>query len=161
MFTTIIFFCFLLGCVAGLRAFTAPAVVCWDAHLGWLHFTGTSFSFMDSMVTLVIFTLLALGELITDKLPKTPARTSPPQLIARILFGGFAGAALSVGAGGTLITGTLAGVVGCRDRSVCWLLHAPRSGHSGEAARLSRSGHGRSPRRRGRSFSRLSHLALP
>jgi uncharacterized membrane protein len=112
MLTTIILFCFLLGCVAGLRAFTAPAVVCWGAHLGWLHFAGTSFGFMDYIVTLVIFTLLALGELITDKLPKTPARTSPPQLIARILLGGFAGAALSVGAGGTLITGTLAGAVG-------------------------------------------------
>lgn len=112
MLTTIIFFCFLLGCVAGLRAFTAPAAVCWATHLGWLHFAGTSFSFMDHMVTLVIFSLLALGELITDKLPKTPARTSPPQLIARMLFGGFAGAALSVGAGGTLVTGTLAGVVG-------------------------------------------------
>lgn len=112
MLTTIIFFCFLLGCVAGLRAFTAPAVVCWGAHLGWLHFAGTSLGFMDYMVTLVIFTLLAIGELITDKLPKTPARTTPPQLIARILFGGFAGAALSVGAGGTLVTGLLAGVVG-------------------------------------------------
>jgi uncharacterized membrane protein len=112
MLTTIIFFCFLLDCVAGLRVFTAPAVVCWGAHLSWLHFAGTSFGFMDYMVTLVIFTLLAIGELITDKLPKTPARTSPPQLIARILFGGFAGAALSVGAGGTLVTGTLAGMVG-------------------------------------------------
>jgi uncharacterized membrane protein len=112
MLSTIIFFCFLLGCVAGLRAFTAPAVVCWGAHLGWLHFAGTSFSFMDYMATLVIFTLLALGELITDKLPKTPARTSTPQLIARLLLGGFAGAALSVGAGGTLSTGTLAGMVG-------------------------------------------------
>jgi uncharacterized membrane protein len=33
-------------------------------------------------------------------------------LIGRILFGGFAGAALSVGAGGTLVTGLLAGAVG-------------------------------------------------
>ncbi|RSL15226.1 putative membrane protein [Edaphobacter aggregans] len=112
MLTTIIFFCFLLGCVAGLRTFTAPAVVCWGAHLGWLHFAGTGFGFIDYMVTLIIFTLLALGELISDKLPKTPARTTPPQLIGRILFGGFAGAALSVGAGGALMTGLLAGAVG-------------------------------------------------
>lgn len=112
MLTTIILFCFLIGCVAGLRTFTAPAVVCWGAHLGWLHFAGTSFSFMDYTVTLVILTLLALGELITDKLPKTPARTSPPQLIARIILGGFAGAALSVALSGTLVTGVLAGMVG-------------------------------------------------
>jgi uncharacterized membrane protein len=112
MLPTIIFFCFLLGCVAGLRAFTAPAAVCWGAHLGWLHFAGTSFGFIDYMVTLIIFTLLALGEIINDKLPKTPARTSPPQFIARILFGAFAGAALSVGAGGRVVTGALAGMVG-------------------------------------------------
>jgi uncharacterized membrane protein len=28
---------FLLGCVSGLRSLTAPAVVCWAAHFGWLH----------------------------------------------------------------------------------------------------------------------------
>jgi uncharacterized membrane protein len=67
---------------------------------------------MDHTVTLVIFTVLALVELTTDKLPKTPARTTPPQLITRILFGGLSGAALAVSAGGTILVGALAGAVG-------------------------------------------------
>jgi uncharacterized membrane protein len=112
MITTVLIFWFLIGCVAGVRAMTAPAIVCWGARLGWLHFAGTGFAFLDHTATLVIFTLLALVELTTDKLPKTPARTTSPQLITRILFGGFSGAALAVSSGGTIIAGALAGAVG-------------------------------------------------
>ena len=51
---------FLLGCVDGLRSMTAPAVVCWAAHFGWLHFAGTKFAFIDHPSTLIVFTLLAI-----------------------------------------------------------------------------------------------------
>jgi len=57
---TIFLFCFFLGCIAGLRSLTAPAAVCWGAHLGWLHFSGTKLAFIDHNATLIIFTLLAL-----------------------------------------------------------------------------------------------------
>jgi uncharacterized membrane protein len=103
---------FLIGVIAGLRALTAPAVVCWGVYLGWLHFAGTSLGFIDHIVTLVIFTLLALGEIVNDKLPKTPARTSIPQLIPRALFGASSGAALAVSAGGNVIVAIILGVVG-------------------------------------------------
>jgi uncharacterized membrane protein len=43
---TLLLFCFLLGCVAGLRSLTAPAVVCWAAHLGWLNLAGSKLAFM-------------------------------------------------------------------------------------------------------------------
>ena len=43
---------FLLGCVDGLRSLTAPAIMCWAAHLGWLHFAGTKFAFIDHRPTL-------------------------------------------------------------------------------------------------------------
>ena len=82
---TVLFLCFLVGCVTGLRSLTAPAAVCWGAHLGWLHFAGTRLAFLNHRTTLIIFTLLALAELIVDKLPNTPARTAPRGLIARIL----------------------------------------------------------------------------
>jgi uncharacterized membrane protein len=110
--TVLLFFCFLIGCVAGLRSMTAPTVVCWAAHLGWLHFAGTSLGFIDHKATLAIFTLLALGELVVDKLPQTPARTAAPGLIARIISGGFSGGALAVGAGSGFIPGALVGVFG-------------------------------------------------
>ena len=82
---------FLLGFVDGLRSLTAPAIVCWAAHLGWLHFAGTKFAFVDHSSTLTVFTLLALIELVVDKLPNTPARTAPVGLIARIVLGGASG----------------------------------------------------------------------
>jgi len=96
---TLLLFCFLLGCVAGLRSLTAPAVVCWAAHLGWLHFSGTKLAFINQPSTLIVFTLLAVVELIADKLPKTPARTAPLGLIARIVVGGSIGVALATSAG--------------------------------------------------------------
>ena len=92
-------FVFLLGCVAGLRSLTAPAVVCWAAHFGWLHLAGTKLAFMNHPVTLIIFTVLAAVELVVDKLPKTPARTAPTGLIARVIFGGLSGAAVGAAVG--------------------------------------------------------------
>jgi uncharacterized membrane protein len=99
---------FLLGCVDGLRSFTAPATVCWAAHLGWLHFAGTKFAFIDHRSTLTVFTLLAIIELVLDKLPNTPARTAPVGLIARIVLGGLSGLALATGAG---VSVPLAGLI--------------------------------------------------
>lgn len=109
---TLLLLCFLLGCVAGLRSLTAPAVICWAAHLGWLHFAGTKFAFVDHRATLIVFTLLAFAELVTDKLPKTPARTAGPGLIARIVLGGACGTALAISAGGNLLVAAIAGVIG-------------------------------------------------
>jgi uncharacterized membrane protein len=112
MLTTILLFCFLLGFVAGLRSLTAPAAVCWGAHLGWLHLAETRLAFLGHIATLIIFTLLALFELVGDKLPKTPARTSAPGLIARILMGAFCGIALALSAGASLIVGAVVAVIG-------------------------------------------------
>jgi uncharacterized membrane protein len=112
MLMTLLLFCFLLGCVDGLRSLMAPAAVCWGAHLGWLHLAGTRISFVGQRGTVILFTLLALVELTVDKLPKTPARTSARGLSARIIFGGLCGAALAVSAGGSLILAAIVGVVG-------------------------------------------------
>src|SRR5277367_6314293 len=102
---------FLLGGVDGLRSLTAPAVVCWAAHLGWLHFAGTKLAFLDRPVTLIVFTLLAIGELVVDKLPGTPARTAPTGLIARIVLGGACGLAVATSAGtSTLLAAAVASV---------------------------------------------------
>jgi uncharacterized membrane protein len=112
MIKSALLFWFLIGCLAGVRALMAPALVCWAAHFGWVNLEGTGFAFMASKVTLIIFSLLALVELTTDKLPKTPARTSLPQLFARVLFGGLAGAALAAGSGGSPIIGAVIAAIG-------------------------------------------------
>jgi uncharacterized membrane protein len=81
-----------IGVIAGLRTFTAPAVVAWAAVLHWINLNGTWASWVGNLITAIVFTVLALGELFLDQQPKTPPRTAPPAFIGRILFGGFAGA---------------------------------------------------------------------
>jgi uncharacterized membrane protein len=102
---------FLIGVVAGLRSLTAPAVVSWAAHLGWLHLEATPLAFMGYAATPYIFTVLALGELVADQLPNTPSRKSPPGFGARVLMGALSGAALGA-ASMALAGGAVAGVVG-------------------------------------------------
>jgi uncharacterized membrane protein len=105
-------FCLLLGCLVGLRSLTPPAAVCWAAHLGWLNFAHTRLAFLNRPLTLLILTLLAVAELIADKLPNTPARTAPPGLIARIAFGCLCAIALATNVGGSSLVPAIAGVVG-------------------------------------------------
>ncbi len=103
---------FLIGVVAGLRSLTAPAVVAWAAHRNWLNLHNTPFSFMASTAAVVIFTLLAVVELVADKLPFTPSRLKPPGLIARIVLGGLSGAGVAVSGAQSTVLGAFSGVVG-------------------------------------------------
>ena len=108
-------FAFLIGVVAGSRTFTAPAAVSWAARLQWLHLSGTPLGFLGSPATPFILTLLAIGELVVDKLPNTPSRMAPKGFVARIVSGAFCGAALSLAGGGVfggLIAGGIGAVVG-------------------------------------------------
>ena len=102
---------FLIGVVAGLRSLTAPAAVSWAARLGWLHLENTWLAFLGFAATPYIFTVLALGELIADKLPKTPSRKALVGFSARILVGAMCGAAFGAPSD-ALIGGLLAGVLG-------------------------------------------------
>jgi len=101
-----------IGVVAGFRSLTAPAVVSWAAHLGWLNLHGSLLAFMGSKWAIPIFSLLAIGELVADKLPKTPNRTALAPLLARILTGGLCGACLFVSANQSLFVGAMLGALG-------------------------------------------------
>jgi uncharacterized membrane protein len=98
-----------IGIVAGLRSLTAPAIVSWAAHIGWLNLHGSRLAFMASTIAVAIFSLLALGELIADKLPWMQKRTAPAPLLARFLTGGLCGACLCAAAGQSLVVGALLG----------------------------------------------------
>ena len=102
---------FLIGVVAGLRSMTAPAAVSWAARLGWLHLENTRLAFLGFTATPYVLTALAIGELINDKLPKTPSRKTPVPFIGRIVTGALCGAALGA-AGQSIICGLLAGASG-------------------------------------------------
>jgi uncharacterized membrane protein len=105
-------FAFLIGVIAGLRALTGVMVASWAARLSWIHLDGSYLSFMGSTITAVIFSALALAEIVNDKLPKTPPRTALPSLIIRIVLGAFAAATLTMGAGGVAWVGALLGAFG-------------------------------------------------
>jgi uncharacterized membrane protein len=105
-------YAFLLGCICGLRSMTAPAVVAWGAHLGWLHLEGSLLAFFANKISLVIFSLFALGELIADKMPFIPPRTQAGPLGVRILFGAVCGAAICVSVGASPMWGAVFGGLG-------------------------------------------------
>jgi uncharacterized membrane protein len=103
---------FFIGVIAGLRSFTAPAVVCWAAHLGWINLHGSPLSFMGGTIATIVFTIFALVELTADKLPKTPSRTTAVPLTFRVVFGALSGAALGIAGGQSLVLGAVLGAIG-------------------------------------------------
>ena len=109
-------FAFLIGLFAGLRSLTPPAAVAWAMYLGWLKLA-RPLSLIGSLPAVIILSLLAITEIIFDKLPNTPNRTAPTGLIARIVTGGLTGACVSLGGGKSAFVGAglgvAGGIVGC------------------------------------------------
>jgi uncharacterized membrane protein len=105
----------LLGMTVGLRSMTAMAVLCWFAWLQLLPQHGWTF-WVGSLVSVIVFTLAAVGEYVADTLPSTPSRTAPVGLTARIVFGGLVGAlaahALIEPAAGGAIFGVVGALIG-------------------------------------------------
>jgi len=95
-------FAFLIGLLTGLRSLTPAAAIARAAYLGWLHLP-RPLAWMGTLTAVVIFSALALFELINDKRPTTPARIASPGLVARVVLGAFGGTcvapALGVGVG--------------------------------------------------------------
>ncbi len=103
---------FLIGVVCGLRSLTAPAVVAWAAHRGWIHLDQTPLHFMASNAAVIVFTLLAVVELVADQLPAAPSRTAPAGLIARIVLGALSGAAIAGSGAQSIAIGAVLGAAG-------------------------------------------------
>lgn len=108
---TMLVLALLIGVIAGLRTMTAPAATSWAAALGLLDLSGSWLAFLGHSWTPWILTLLALGELVTDKLPSTPSRKVPMQFGARLLTGALSGAAIGASAEAASI-GLFAGLIG-------------------------------------------------
>ena len=101
----------LLGVFTGLRTMTPIAVLCWYAYLRNLQFTGWR-GFTMHLVSPILFTLLALGEYIGDKLPHTPSRIGAVGLTGRTIFGALLGLLLAEPLGMNAVTLVLSGVLG-------------------------------------------------
>jgi uncharacterized membrane protein len=99
---------FFIGMATGMRTMTGIAVVSWFAWLGLLPQEGWSL-WLANPISVVVFTVFALGEYYADTLPGIPNRTDLPLLLARCLVGGFAGVMIARAltepwAGGALFT---------------------------------------------------------
>jgi len=103
---------FLIGVIAGLRTMTAPAVVAWAANRHWLNLHNSPLSLMGSTAAVAVFTVLALGELVVDKLPSTPSRTKLLGLIGRSVLGALSGAAVAASGAQSIAPGAVLGVAG-------------------------------------------------
>lgn len=101
-----------IGIIAGLRAFTAPAIICWATYWGWLDLHESRLSFLGKPVALGIVSLLAVGELIADKLPMTPNRITPGPLLGRIAAGAFSASAIAIAAHQSVLIASVVGVIG-------------------------------------------------
>jgi uncharacterized membrane protein len=107
--TLVLLLAFLIGVISGLRSLTAPAVVAWAAHRGWINLNHTPLQFMGSTAAVVVFTVFAVVELVADQLPSAPSRTAPPGLIARIVLGALCGAAIAVSGAQSIAMGAVLG----------------------------------------------------
>ena len=135
-----------LGAVAGLRSMMAPALLSQAARTGSIALEGTQFEFLSTQRAADIATGAAVLELVGDKLPFTPDRTSPLPLIARAASGAMVGAALCAARNKDLLPGALVGRCRRRSHRVRGLLASPhanpkhgRTGPSGRARRRCRS----------------------
>ncbi|MFL6515414.1 MAG: DUF4126 family protein [Chthoniobacterales bacterium] len=97
--TVVIAAVFIIGFFSGLRSFAPLALISWMAIWGWTPVAGSPFWFVGTEVFAIVISVLAVLELIADKLPKTPARIQVMPLIARLVTGSIAGGALSISAG--------------------------------------------------------------
>ena len=102
----------MLGFATGLRSMTPMAILCWFAYLRHLPIHHTWAFWAANLVTAIVFSVLALGEYVGDKLPNTPNRTAAFPLIARLCFGGLAGGIAATGLHGSLVEGALLGLIG-------------------------------------------------
>lgn len=89
-------FALAIGFAGGLRSMMPLAAVRFPKH-DW---------------TTVVFSLLALGELVGDKVPSAPARTAWYAVAFRVLTGGFGGGVVFAAMGAPVAAGALTGAAG-------------------------------------------------
>jgi uncharacterized membrane protein len=91
-----------------MSALTAVSVA---VRMGRLDVSGTWLAFMGYSWMPWVIVLIAIGEVIADKLPSTPSRKEPIGFGARLVSGALSGAAVGA-AYGSMIVGLLFGVAG-------------------------------------------------
>lgn len=103
---------FCLGGLTGLRAFTPITVLVWMLQLHHIRILGSPLYFLHKTPAIVILTILAVMELLADKLPFTPSRLRLPGLVGRVIFGAICGIVSGQVWGASWQTSLAAGLIG-------------------------------------------------
>ena len=106
------FWTILLATATGMRTFTAITVICWAAYLGLLPVEGTWASWMAHLGTVIVLTVLALGEYVGDTLPQAPSRKAWPLVVGRLCAGILVGVVIATTLGQPKAGGVILGVIG-------------------------------------------------
>jgi uncharacterized membrane protein len=101
-----------IGTLCGLRTFTPLAVFTIAIHHQHYPLRGTPFAFLGTMTAHIFIVLLAIGEIIMDKLPSTPSRLRPPGLLGRATFGAITAVAFAYAHQRAIAVPLLLGIVG-------------------------------------------------
>jgi uncharacterized membrane protein len=99
-----------IGALAGLRAFTPPAILSQAARHNFIGLRRSRLRLLRSPVAANVLASLAIGELIGDKLPFTPSRLAIPSLAVRATSGALCGSVIS--GAGRRNTGAIVGALG-------------------------------------------------
>ena len=95
-----------VGGIAGVRSMAAPAILSRSVVEGRVgNLEDTPFAALGSPRVSTALRVLEIGELIVDKLPIVPSRTSSPPLLGRAASGALVGAALFASGGRRTVMG--------------------------------------------------------
>ena len=102
----------MLGGIAGMRTMAGPAILSRSVVEGRVaSLENTPFAALGSARVSTALRVLEIGELIVDKLPIVPSRTSPPPLLGRAASGALVGAAMFASGGRRTVMGGALGAV--------------------------------------------------
>ena len=102
----------LLGVTTGLRSMTPMMLACWFAYTGYLPVEDTWAEWTSHLWVAIVFTVLAVAELVADKTPRIPDRTSLGPLLWRLVLGGMVGSIAAIALTGAAIEGVMLGLIG-------------------------------------------------
>ena len=98
-----------LAATAGLRSMAAPAFLARAVQHGDLR--APELPALGSPKISALLAILAVGEMVADKTPLVPSRTSAPALLGRLLSGALTGATLFVAEGRQRNSGAILGAL--------------------------------------------------
>jgi len=105
------FWIIVLGITTGMRTMTAIAVFCWFTWFAQIPTTRLTW-WTANIISVIIFTALALGEYWGDTLPSTPSRKALLLVASRIFFAVGLGVMVASSFQEPLVGGVLFGLVG-------------------------------------------------